>query len=402
MISRLLRKTIGWYRLKVKECDGVRLLNTLNKNDIIFWGMRKKDGFFYVRVSVFTLENAKSVCGGLAEVDGMFGLPFIIYKYRRRTGLLIGTVLGIMLLFYSTLFVWNVDITGNSSIDNKTIQTALDEYGLTRGAFIPKLNVNELAYLLISRVPEISSAAVNIDGTHVCVDIIERKRPPEIADYSGLYNVVAKCDGVIYSMEAYSGYPAVKRGESVTNGQLLIAGKYKTKRENIISVKARGKVMAKVCKEFVYSVPLEYVYRRFTGDTEARTSYNIMGKNFNLYFGSIPPFAKYEADYLIDEIEILFLKLPIIKSTMLTREYVSDTMVLTVDEAKKKAFDAFSSWYKNDIEGVISDTSYEVFYDSAAKSVTLHGKAFVIEDIAIETPYSAEDEAFTPEYSQDW
>ena len=65
--------------------------------------------------------------------------------------------------------------------------------------------------------------------------------PPETAVLTGHADVVAAEDGVIKRLTAFAGTPAVKEGDFVRAGQVLIEGQEMGK-----AVKARGEAAARV------------------------------------------------------------------------------------------------------------------------------------------------------------
>ncbi len=390
MWYKLLNKVTGWYLVKAPEKQGAKLLNALNEDDVLFWGAKNRDGYMYARFSAFSCgQGIKSAARAEIdlEIEKAVGLPFIIYKYRRRHGLAFGSALGLILILISTLHVWKIDVTGNADIPDKIILTALADAGVDIGTYIPSIYPNSVRTALILGLPDLSSASVNIKGNHITVEVIERKRPPVIADYSGFYNVVATRDGQIVSVEAYSGKPMVKAGDVVVKGQVLIAGQYASFRGVNIVTHARGSVYAMIYQDFATSVPLDFQHKRYTGNTDTKISYNILGRDINLFLGALSPFTFFDTEVSTEELTIGFLKLPAVRTILFTREYARVTEEITVDEAKQKALAAFNAWCESDTEGNILKRNYEIIFDEKARCVTITGTAEVLVDIAEEVPF---------------
>ncbi|NCA68273.1 MAG: hypothetical protein EOM87_09460, partial [Clostridia bacterium] len=302
MWYRFLNKITGWYLVKVPEKQGAQLLNALNSDKVLFWGAKNKDEYMYVRLSAFSCGHGLKAAEK-ANIDIMIekavGLPFIIYKYRKRHGLAVGTAIGLILMLISTLHVWKIDVTGNKEIPDKVILTALADAGIDIGTYIPTIQPSSARTSLILNLTDLSSASVNIKGNHITVEVIERKRPPQFVDYSGFYNVIASHDGYIMSMEAYSGKPVVKKGDVVVKGQLLIAGQYPSYRGISIVTHARGCVQAVIYQDFVTSVPLDFQYKYYTGNTDTKISYNVLGKDINFFLGALVPYVSYDTEVTV-------------------------------------------------------------------------------------------------------
>ena len=390
MLSKWITRLTGWYTFHTGYADISLFLNRLNEQGVFFWGVQTKDEYAYVRVALFDHPRAITASEGIAEESGHIGLPFIIYKYRKRVGLIAGTISGLLLMFVSSLFVWDIDITGNAEITDARILGELKSHGVCVGTFIPRINAPQAGTRLLISMPELSSAYVNIDGTIITVDVIERRSKPEIVCDSGHNDITASDDGVIVSVEAYSGKPVVSHGDIVTKGQKLILGSYLYGAETEIHSNARGKVLAEIKKTFVYTVPLSFPCREYTGRTDVKTSYNVLGKDFDMFFGSPSSFGLFDAEIKNERLNLSFLSLPVTKSTLTLREYRTSTVRLTKRDAEKQAEKAFLAWCANDIDGELISKDCKFSYDPVTESVTIVGRANVITDIAQSVPYGIE------------
>lgn len=57
------------------------------------------------------------------------GLPFINYRYKKRTGLFAGAVCGIILCIFLSNFIWSVKISGTEEISNTYLESLLGDNG---------------------------------------------------------------------------------------------------------------------------------------------------------------------------------------------------------------------------------------------------------------------------------
>ena len=386
IINGFISRLTGFYGLCSHEGKGIEFLNALNSSGAYVWRLQSDGAAARARVSVFGYKAAMKAINELGYTEKAYGLPFIILKYKKRAGLAVGSALGLILIFVSTLFAWEIEITGNKTVGEKEILYVLEELGIKNGSFIPSIDVGGTNDRLVSALPELSSASLHIDGTKLCVDVIERVRPPERVDASGVYDVVAAHDGVVLRVEAYNGRPEVKAGDTVVKGQVLISGYYTAGDEPrvVIAAHASGRVVAGYFKEFVYTVPLDFRVRSYTGRTEIRTEYGLFGGEIRTYLGKAFPFALFEAELNVQKPALGPLKLPVTKATLTLREYSYETVSLTRDQAEEKALGAFEAWCDEDIEGKCESRYYIMEYDENTNSVTIRGTAAVSADIAEE------------------
>jgi hypothetical protein len=88
---RFLHKIFGAYTLKVAAKDGVRFVNILNREKVLFWGLRSGEDGFYIKASLFSCEPMIKTAaseGIKAEIVRTTGIPFVFNKYKGRYGLI--------------------------------------------------------------------------------------------------------------------------------------------------------------------------------------------------------------------------------------------------------------------------------------------------------------------------
>lgn len=66
--------------------------------------------------------------------------------------------------------------------------------------------------------------SLNLHGTRLEVQVREAVQPPELTQEEGHYHVVSKADGIVTRVETMDGEAAVKEGDTVTEGEILISG----------------------------------------------------------------------------------------------------------------------------------------------------------------------------------
>jgi len=386
MAGRLIPALTGRYVFRSLPGKGADFLNALNAGGVGFHGASADGDTVTVSVSVFGYRAAVRAAGELGEVCAAYGLPFIIYKYRKRAGLVAGTALGLFMMFVSSLFAWEINVTGNGSVSDAAILCALERMGVYVGAFIPDIDVSGVNGRLVCELPELSSANLHIDGTSLCVDVIERVRPPVKIDVSGVYDVIAAEDGVVRSLEIYSGRAAVAVGDTVVKGQVLVNGVYTAGEDPSVDIAthARAAVRAEYIKSFVYSVPLDFAERRYTGRTDEKTVIYVLGRPYKLFMGEPYVYEHFDAAAVTESVSVFSLKLPVTKTTLRVSEYVYDVRRIGVEEAREKALRAFDAWCANDTEGRITDKRFKTEYDLAADCVTIYGEVTLEGDIACE------------------
>ena len=59
--------------------------------------------------------------------------PFILRKFRARSGLFAGAAVAAVLIYTLSLSVWNIQIEGNNRVETAEIQAVLKSLGMTEG-----------------------------------------------------------------------------------------------------------------------------------------------------------------------------------------------------------------------------------------------------------------------------
>ncbi len=198
------------------------------------------------------------------RICGRRGLPFLVYRYHRRTGLLVGIILLSIMLMVMQLFVWKIDIVGYETLEEQRVMDHLTALGVKKGAFLPSIDSTHVERSLLLQIPELSWAAVNIMGSTIEVNLRERIIPPVQVDKKGAANVISGGTGIVREMEVYDGQPLVELGEAVWDGRLLVAGIFDANQRTVVSY-AQAKIIAEIEDSLTVEIPFEQEVERATG-----------------------------------------------------------------------------------------------------------------------------------------
>ena len=187
------------------------------------------------------------------------GLPFQVNRLWKRKSLLLGAAVGAGAYVFLSGYIWGVSLNGNENMTPLAVYQAAREYGVYVGAQRQALSPKAASHGILTELPGLSWVNVNTDGCFVEIAVKEGTAAPEVEDRKELSNIVAAREGQIVEIEAREGRPEVSLGETVTQGQLLIAGLYE-QRPDPDTVQppeiyrkagpARGRVIAETYREF--------------------------------------------------------------------------------------------------------------------------------------------------------
>jgi len=281
-------KSRAVYRVQGAKTEAV--LNALVREgiDVI---CAEPGGDFEMEVTV-PLRSGKSLeaiaprVGCEAELISVSGTKAVGKKLVSRLfALVLGTFV-LLVVLGSRFFVWEITVSGNEAVETGEILAALRECGVETGAFWPNFTSDRIRSELITRIPELSWATVNMYGSRAEVLVRERVSPPEMVDESVFADIVAEKDGVISEIHTLIGMAEVQNGKAVSKGDVLISGTLLSTYAEPKFTHAFGTVKAFTWYEITARMPLMANEKTYTGERDSRFSLKIGGWRFNFYGNS--------------------------------------------------------------------------------------------------------------------
>ena len=208
--------------MNITAKNGVNLWNPVPKKNAISASMYLSD---YKKIKILARKSRVKT-----RITAKHGLPFIINRYKKRTGLFAGAVCGIILCIFLSNFIWSVKISGTEEISNTYLESLLGDNGISVGVWKNNLDTDQIERNIQLKCDDIRWMSINITGSLVTVEVKETYKKPKLDTSKNPCNVKAVKDGVITRIQAYNGRPVVTKGSGVVNGQILSAGLTKPSR----------------------------------------------------------------------------------------------------------------------------------------------------------------------------
>ena len=139
--------------------------------------------------------------------------------------------------------IWSISVD-SSIVPEEEVLAALDEMGVRVGARKRGISLRSVASRLDS-IDLVTNAKVTLSGVKLRVSISDRARDDGYEAAEGPSNIYADRDCVILSISVTSGRAAVKAGDSVKKGDLLIRGDLEDVKPGM-KVRASGEVKGEV------------------------------------------------------------------------------------------------------------------------------------------------------------
>ena len=399
---RFLHPLFGEYQIRLRGEGILPFLQRQSAAGLLFWNIRRSpEEETEDTGTVYTLRTSLSCAEGLltgaeeagiaAEVLRRRGLPFLFARYRKRPGLLVGLLVGLALLFCAELFVWKVTVNGNTLLTDREIVDALESYGIGVGSYIPGIPVLRAQNDFLLTYSDISSIAINVKGTHIQVEVLERTHAPEIDPNDGVCNLVAAEDGIVLSVDAAAGTVMVKPGDVVTEGQILVSA-YTVDGRGIYRLHhARGSVKAQVYETCSFVIPLERTVKHYTGRVKKKTTLTLLGKDLDLFRTEESPYEGF--DTTVEEVPFRLFGIaetPIVRTTVSYLEYTPEVISISPEQAQREAEDAFRAWLERQTDEVL-ETESKLTYDEIQNAYILGAEVTLCREIGLDAPLTPDE-----------
>ncbi len=258
----IVNSVMGYVAFTVTGVRCEAFLTEVMKNNLDVWAIRRVDevtitaktrGIVYKDV-----QKAATASGVEISYKKAHGLPSFLTKYRFRYGVMAGAVIFCIAIAVLSLFIWDINISGYSSLyERDRVLELLSDNGFHVGAFTPAQDYSSLKRKIMMEFNTIAGVTINVVGNKAYVELSAARLPPDRVSDGTLCNIVAETDGQLVLVEAYRGTAVVSVGQAVKKGQLLISGVYNSKIMGERIVHARGKVLARTLRKHSVFIPFD-------------------------------------------------------------------------------------------------------------------------------------------------
>lgn len=318
-------------------------------------------------------------CGAEFEIISIKGGKKLGELFKRRSVLLAACFVMLLLLVFSSFFVWRIKIISDGEVPVSKLMNALSSGGLYEGALRFNISSDMLRCHVLAEVPEISWLGLNISGSEARVMVKVSKEEEKIYEEYKLTDLRAKREGIIKSMSVLNGQSLKAPGDAVEEGELLVRGIMESGPNPPRAVCAKGQVIAETRRNLQAVTPKTAMFKEKVAGKRVRFAIKFGKKRQNLYFSS----GKHidECDKIIKEYQLgidgLFaLPLSIVKEEYIFYDKSSGTYEGNGEEKLLEIL-------REDLDGEILETEFKESSDSEKKTLQL--TALCLENIAVPT-----------------
>ena len=264
----------GYVRVRLTGRSPERFFNLCRSSKILLWNIaceKEEYRFFLLLPDFYRIRPFARKAGVRVRIQEKLGLPFFLYRNRKRKLFAVGAASFFLLLFVLSRFIWNISFSGNLLFTDDMLTGQLREIGVCYG--MPKRGVDcdRIEEELRSRCPRIVWVSAHVSGTLLQIRIREN----ETADGIPLReesprNLVAETAGTVVSILVRAGKAAVQPGDEVEKGQILVEGMLPVTNdsgevERTLFVRADADIRLRTTKIYREWVPHFQTVRSYTG-----------------------------------------------------------------------------------------------------------------------------------------
>ena len=358
--NRLLQYFNGYVDIVIEGYYIERFINICSTKQIILWNLKKDNSItLHASGKIKHFKELRAICRKTkckVKIERKKGFPFTVKKYKKRKffiGLLVIVVLVILIL---SNFIWNIDIVveesakENNDISKEEILAIAESEGLEIGKLKVSIDAKDVIDKIRLERDDIAWVGIDIKGTNVTIKIVEANKKPDIVNEEDYCNIIADKDAMITKVTARNGTPVVKEGDVVKKGDALIAGWMEGKYTGKQYVHSQGQIQAKVWYTNVEKVDLKEIKKIETGNVKNKYSVKINNFQINLP-KSIPNFEKYDTIETNKKLKLssnFYLPFEIVTYTY--KEYKEETIIHSIEEAKKIGIDRSAKKLENELK----------------------------------------------------
>ena len=296
--------------------ETLRFVNLCRNNGIELRHLIRKENAIQMEIDAENFKKLRPLVRKThvkIHILNRHGPAFFFYRHKRRWWFLLGMTVFAGMIYILSLFVWQIDIDGNRKYTDALILQALAQMDVKTGCRKSEIDLPEIEEELRIMYNEITWVSASITGTKLQIELREgdlkisgssgggqtgnvkrvenRENNPKTQNGESETdlpaNLVADEDAIITNLVVRRGTVAVRYGDEVKKGDVLIEGKVYIYNEDetlkkVDYLTAEGDVFGKYQELYEKHYQRKHEVRSYTGKNYRELGVAIVGKSFCL------------------------------------------------------------------------------------------------------------------------
>ncbi|WP_333676076.1 sporulation protein YqfD [Muricomes intestini] len=410
MIQSIIRYMRGYVKIRVEGYSPERFLNLCRHHQIYIWGLTPCGNAYELYMSLKGFRKLRPIVRKThtrVVLISRVGLPFFIYKYRKRKLFFLSFFLCMGLLYLYSSFIWDIHFEGNEKWTNETLLEFLETKNVAPHMPKSKVDCAQIVKDIRKEYDDIVWVSASIDGSRLNIQIKENEdtfredgedktvspakgvdaQSPE--DTEQPKDLIASKDGVITSIITRTGVPQVHEGDTVSKGDILVSGRVEVVNDSLEVVgyqyqKADADIFADTQMHYKDTISTKYKKKYY--EKSKRYQYYVKIGSWFVDLGTLKNNYK-EWDLRTNEHQLKLgenFYLPISYGSKVIKSYTPKEKTYTKEEIQKQLTENFEQFSKRLQEkGIqIKENSVKIHIGQNEASAT--GELFLNERITQE------------------
>ena len=296
--------------------ETLRFVNLCRNNGIELRHLIRKENAIQMEIDAKSFKKLRPLVRKThvkIHILDRHGPAFFFYRHKRRWWFLLGMMVFAGMIYILSLFVWQIDIDGNRKYTDALILQALAKMDVKTGCRKSEIDLPKIEEELRIMYNEITWVSASITGTKLQIELREgdlkisgssgggqtgnvkrvenRENNPKTQNGESETdlpaNLVADEDAIITNLVVRRGTVAVRYGDEVKKGDVLIEGKVYIYNEDetlkkVDYLTAEGDVFGKYQELYEKHYQRKHEVRSYTGKNYRELGVAIVGKSFCL------------------------------------------------------------------------------------------------------------------------
>lgn len=397
MLLVLYRFVVGWLQVEFYGSNVSRFLNLCTRYEVQLWNLSETErgtvkACMYVQ-DLYVLQQAFRKTRVRFRINRRRGLPFFLHRYRKRKVFIMVLLCTMGMIGFLSTRIWRIEFDGNTSLSEETLLHYLNEKEIKYGMQRKLIDNDALELSLRQDFDPVIWASVYEEGTKlvVCIQekIVSDRNDAKSSDEP--MDLVATKDAQIVSIITRKGIAAVKAGEMVHQGDVLVSGRQVIQDDSgevrqYYYETADADVMGKVVYDYEDWIALENVVTRRTGQKHVRYFVRLGVRQF-----TTPIFyADYDYASTVEENRQLCLMesfyLPVYTGSIIEYEQQKQVQKMDLADAKRLANEHLEHFLTNLEQNGVSIIDKNVMIEKIELKYHIYGKITAEETIARQQP----------------
>lgn len=396
MLKKIPRFWKGYVKIRLESGMPERFLSLCAHHRILLWNLKNKDLYYEMELSVrdfFRLKPLRKKTGSRIVLLEKHGLPFFFQKNQKRKAFFLGFFLGAALLFFCSLFIWDIQVEGNHYYAKEEVLKLLGTLAVENG--IPKREVDckKIADGIREGFPHVVWVSAKIEGTCLMIEMKENEESfqekEKKKDGETGWDLVAEENGTIVSMVTRAGKPLVQEGMECEKGQVLVSGELEILNndeqvQRYEYVEADAEIWIETEYAYYDEFSLTHLKRIYTEEEKTYPVVRLFGRELTLWKGKETKAEVYQREtpvYLTPS-----FCLPVSYGTIRVHPYRVVEETDTEQEAEEKAHQRIQRFLKRLVEEKIQVMDQQIQIKISGQTCTAKGRVTVRKQVKKKEP----------------